>query len=148
MQYKVPQNVQRADKIIGPLTLKHMIIVGAGGGLAYVVYTILSRSYFWEVWLPPVAIILILTAIIAFVRVFDVSFGKFVLLFIEFNLLPRQRKWGKASGEVTITSTVASKPSEIQKKAVKKGESSAETINKLDDLSRMLDKYGNEMENS
>lgn len=28
MQYKIPQNVQLEDKIVGPLTLKQLIIVG------------------------------------------------------------------------------------------------------------------------
>ena len=45
MQAKVPQNVQMADKIVGPLTLRHMIILGAGGGLAYLVFTILSKNF-------------------------------------------------------------------------------------------------------
>ncbi len=148
MQFKVPQDVQRADKIIGPLTLKHMIIIGAGGGLAYIVYTILSRSYFWEVWLPPVAIILMLTAVIAFVKIFNVSFGKFVLLFIEFNLLPRQRKWFKASGEIIIPITTSTKPTKVQKKSAKKKMSSAETINNLDNLSQVLDAYGKKIEKS
>ncbi|MFC1655398.1 PrgI family protein [Patescibacteria group bacterium] len=148
MQFKVPQDVQRADKIIGPLTLKHMIIIGAGGGLAYIIYTILSRSYFWEVWLPPVGIILVLTAVIAFVKIFNVSFGKFVLLFIEFNIAPRQRKWFKASGEVIIPIITPPKPSDVQEKAVKKKQSSAETMGKLDDLSHMLDTYGEKIEKS
>lgn len=31
MQYKIPQNVQIEDKIVGPLTLKQLIICGVGG---------------------------------------------------------------------------------------------------------------------
>ena len=35
MQYKIPQNVQIEDKIVGPLTLKQLGILGFGGATAY-----------------------------------------------------------------------------------------------------------------
>jgi hypothetical protein len=141
MQFKVPQNVQMADKIVGPLTLKHMIILGAGGGFAYVVYTILARDYYWEVWLPPVAFITILTLVIAFVKIYDVSFIKFIFLFIEFNLLPRKRIWQKSAAEVFIPIS-QKKPTEIQKKVEKKEEKAEITMKKLKNISEILDTYG------
>lgn len=146
MQYKVPQDVQRADRIIGPLTLRHMIIIGAGGGFAYVVYTALARSYFWEVWLPPVAIILVVTALFAFVKIFNLSFGKFLLMFIEYNMLPRKRKWMKSSGEIFISGPPQKSPTKVEKKSEAKVEKTAATMNKLEDLSHMLDSYGEKIE--
>lgn len=83
MQFKVPQNVQREDTIIGPVTMKQLIICGIGGGLAYAVYVVLAKAYFWEIWLWPVGILVLLTAAIAFLKIHDIPFYKFVLLFLE-----------------------------------------------------------------
>ena len=44
MQYKVPQDVQREDTIIGPLTLKQLGILGVGGGIAYGIYISLGKN--------------------------------------------------------------------------------------------------------
>jgi hypothetical protein len=146
MQFKIPQNVQMEDKIVGPLTLKHMIILGAGGGLAYFVYIILSRAYFWEIWLPPVAIIVILTIVIAFVKVYNLSFGKFILLFIEYNLLPRKRKWMKSSGEVFLKKPIEIKTDKKKKPVKDKSKESLESIEKLDKISKKLDEYSDKFE--
>lgn len=142
MQAKVPQNVQMADKIVGPLTLKHMIIIGAGGGLAYLVYTILAREYFWEVWLPPVAVIVIFTLLIAFVKIYNVSFGKFIILFLENHMIPRNRIWTKSSAEVFGLDPIQSKQTLKKPKDKDKAKRATETMKKLDDITKLLDSYG------
>lgn len=100
MQFKVPQNVQREDKIVGPLTLKQMIVLAIGGSIAYGLYVSLARYYIWITWLPPVAIVSIITIAFAFVRPLGLSFTKWVLLWIQYSLLPRERTWVKGSAEV------------------------------------------------
>lgn len=142
MQAKVPQNVQMADRIVGPLTLRHMIILGAGGGLAYLIYTILATRYFWEVWLPPVAIITILTLLIAFVKIYNVSFGKFMILFLEHYMIPRQRTWIKASAEVFGIGPIQSQKSMKKPQDKEKTQRATETMKKLDDITKILDSYG------
>lgn len=93
MQYKVPQDVQREDTIVGPLTLKQLIICGCGGGVAYAIYVTLAKTYFIEVWLPPVAIVTAITLALAFLRIYDLPFHIFMMDFIEYHLLPRKRFW-------------------------------------------------------
>ncbi len=144
MQAKVPQNVQMADKIVGPLTLRHMIILGAGGGLAYIIYVILARSYYWEVWVPPVAIIVIATLLIAFVRIYNLSFGKFMIMLFEYIFIPRKRKWIKASAEITGREPIETESKKRKQKKDKKGEKAQQTIKKIDDLTKILDTYGKE----
>lgn len=146
MQFKIPQNVQMEDKIVGPLTLKHMIVLGSGGGLAYMLYIILSRAYYWEIWAPPVGIIVILTVIIAFVKVYNLSFAKFILLFIEYNLLPRKRKWVKASGDIFLRKPLQIDSKKKKKSKYVKSEETLESINKLDEISKKLDEYSNKFE--
>ena len=142
MQFKVPQNVQMEDKIVGPLTLKQMIILGAGGGVAYVVYIALARTYFWEVWIWPVALVGIITALFAFGRFYNVSFGRFIFLFMQFMFLPRQRIWIKRSGDVINQETIPIKTTEVQTKSQAKGERAEKTMKKLKDISKILDSYG------
>ena len=147
MQAKVPQNVQMADRIVGPLTLRHMIIIGAGGGLAYLVYVILARTYYWEVWFPPVLIISLITLAAAFLRIYNVSFGKFLILLLESILIPRKRVWRKADAEVTITS-IPQKPKNTNKKISKeKKEKAEQTIKKIKNISEILDNYGKDFSN-
>jgi len=141
MQAKVPQNVQMADKIVGPLTLRHMIIIGSGGGLAYLVYVILAQNYYWEVWLFPVAFIVIVTLLIAFVKIYNLSFGKFAILFMEYLFLPRKRQWTKSSAEIFNRQQIQTKNKKKKVQKKKKGEEAAKTIRKIDDLTKMIDSY-------
>lgn len=147
MQAKVPQNVQMADRIVGPLTLKHMIIIGAGGGLAYLVYVILARSYYWEVWFPPVFIISIITLAAAFLKIYNVTFGKFLVLLLERMLIPQKRAWKKADAEVIMTG-ILQRPAGQEKKIVQeKGQKAAQTIRKIKNISEVLDNYGKDIAN-
>ena len=95
LQYKVPQNVEMEDRIIGPITLRQLIILAVGGGIAYMLYLSLAPRYFAEVWLPPVALIVLLTAAIAFLKIQHIPFVRWVLLMIEAVALPRRRAWDK-----------------------------------------------------
>lgn len=147
MQAKIPQNVQMADKIVGPLTLRHMIIIGAGGGLAYLVYVILARTYYWEVWFPPVLIISLITLAAAFLRIYNVSFGKFLILLFESFLIPRKRAWRKADAEVVMTGILEKPKSTGKKNTKKKEKKAAQTIKKIRNISEVLDNYGKDFPN-
>lgn len=95
LQYKIPQDVQAADKIVGPLTLKQLVICGVGFGLAYMLYMALVKTYYIEVWLPPVLFICGFTGLIAFVEIKSIPFTKWVLLMIEAMMNPHLRVWDK-----------------------------------------------------
>ena len=139
MRFKVPQDVQREDKIIGPLTLKQMGIVGIGGGFAYLIYVSLSKSYFMEIWLPPVAIVSAITLAFAFLKIHNLPFHIFIMHFIEYKLLPRQRIWIQGSGRPFISTLEKEKKQQSQNKPTdlkpKKQKSIAE-------LTKVLDTHG------
>lgn len=99
MQFKVPQNVQREDQIVGPLTLKQLIICGIGFGVDYAIYTSLAKDYIWVTWILPVALVAIITVAFAFIRPLNLSFAKFILRWFEFMLIPRKRFWIQGSAE-------------------------------------------------
>src|SRR3990167_7012089 len=102
MQFKIPQNGQREDTIIGPITLRQLIILGIGGGIGYVIYLTLAKKYFIEIWLPPVLFVGLLTVAFAFVKIRNLSFLKYLLLLIVYNLIPRKRTWLKWSEDLFI----------------------------------------------
>ena len=99
----MPQNVQRADQIVGPLTWRQLLILGAGGGACYAIYVSLAKTYHIEVWLPPVAIIGILTAALAFIKVHGLKFEIYLLALIEYHMLPKKRVWKKGQAEPFIS---------------------------------------------
>jgi len=103
MQFKVPQNVQRDDTIIGPLTIKQMIILALGGGIAYTIYVSLVKTYFIEIWLPPVAIVSGLTLAFAFLKIHNLQFYIFLMYLLEYHLLPKKRIWIQGTGTPFIS---------------------------------------------
>ena len=137
MQFKVPQNVQREDTIIGPLTLRQMIIVGLGGGIAYAIYISLAKTYFMEIWLPPVAIVGALTAAFAFLKIHNLPFHFFIMYMLEYHLMPKKRIWIQGTGTPFIS------PFEtIQEKKVEEAPKTAKKETKtLNELANVVDNY-------
>ncbi|MBI5414099.1 PrgI family protein [Candidatus Peregrinibacteria bacterium] len=97
LQYKIPADVQIEDKIIGPLTLKQLLILAAGGGISYTIFLILSDSYFLGIIdYVFICIPFFLSLAFAFLRINDVSFLKWALLLYEYNHNARRRWWDKS----------------------------------------------------
>lgn len=144
MQFKVPQNVQMEDKIVGPLTLKQLIICAVGGGISYFIYISTSKAYVISVWLPATAIPSLLTVAIAFVKVHDITFIKFILLQIERLIRPGKTHFEKGDAE-NYRSVLASQSDEdkkTDKKLKKKEEDAREKIKNLNSLTKILDSQG------
>lgn len=139
MQFKVPQDVQREDRIVGPLTLRQLIICGIGGMTAYAIYTAFVKQYEWITWLPPVVIVAILTLSFAFIRPLDLTFAKWVLLWIEFTFLPRQRQWIQASAEAYPPLIAPpAKKGQAELKAEAKAEAIMNKHKKIEELTKIL----------
>lgn len=144
LQFKIPQDVQRPDKIVAFLTLKQLIICMAGGGMAYAIYVTLSKTYFIEVWLPPVALVSLLTIATAFLKINDIPFVKFVLLTIEFIIIPRKRRWVQGAGDPFQPAfQITTKKPKHEKKSEKKQEKIKPTIDQIDKITKILDTHGN-----
>lgn len=145
MQFKVPQDVQRADTIIGPLTWKQLIILAAGGGVCYAIYVGLAKDYFMEIWLPPIIIVGGLTAAMAFLKIHDLTFERFLLCFLEYHLLPRKRIWKKGQAEPFVSFIQRRAEDEKLKKAqtVKMDQKSQKSIK---EMSKVLDTYSGKLE--
>ena len=107
MQYKVPQNVQREDRILWFITLRQFVIVLVGGGISYFLYTNASKTYVLTntdilmIWLPA-----ILALCFAFITVKGMTLFQFVLVLIE-QLYFRQprRYWMQSVVEPFVSLT-------------------------------------------
>lgn len=99
MQFKVPQDVQREDHIVGPLTLRQLIICGIGFSIAYALFTVIGRDYEVITAIIPVIIIGLITITFAFIKPLDLDFEKYLLFRIESLILPAKRYWLKGTAE-------------------------------------------------
>ncbi len=143
MQFKVPQDVLREDKIVGFLTLRQLIICTLGGSITYALYTSLAKQYFVEVWLLPVLFTALITMAFAFVRFHDIGFEKIVLIFIEYNFKPRKRFWQKMQGDVVLSVLAP-----IQKSTAivkEKAEDDISRRKRLEEVSRVVDVHSEKM---
>ncbi len=141
MQYKIPQDVQMEDKIVGPLTLKQLIILGAGGGLDYAIYVQMAKGGDGGVgtWIVPVAIIGLLTIAIAFVKLKGLTFLQYVLYTIEFYLKPHRRLWSQGGGEVFVSITQPKPKTKEELAREKQTKKAPKEIRDIGELSRLLD---------
>lgn len=142
MQFKVPQDVLRPDKIVGFLTLRQLVIVAIGGGIAYSLYIILSKQYYVEIWLPPVFFISVITLAFAFFKFHDILFEKLVLIFIEYKFRPRTRTWQKMAGDVPIS--VLGQPIRMRGKTAVQAVilTEQERHKKLEEVMKVVDTHG------
>jgi len=150
MQYKIPQNVQIEDKIVGPLTLRQLIYLAVGGGIAYVIYTILATKYYIEIWGIFVIPIVLLTLAITFVKIKGIPFAKWILLIIEYYKNPRTRTFVMGAGDIYQATIFAKNDKKSNTKEAQKTKvlTSEETIKKINALSKVLDSYSNNTPNT
>ncbi|MDP6527810.1 MAG: PrgI family protein [Candidatus Pacebacteria bacterium] len=96
---KIPQNVQVEDKLIGPITLKQVIICLVGGGTSFVIWNIFQKMGYVNIIFLVIALLpLIVSAAFAFVKVHGLSLLKIILLVIEKNQKPFKRSFGPRTG--------------------------------------------------
>ena len=94
LQYKIPQNVGIEDKIVGPFSLRQLIILGVGLGVSYTLFALSNKFYQLNVL---EYIVICLPALIALaaalLKIRNVTFTKFILLSLEFAIRPKRRFW-------------------------------------------------------
>lgn len=135
---KIPQNVYIEDRIVGPLTLKQVIICAIGGGFSYAMFASISNAYGTIalpiqilVWLPAAV-----SVIFAFVRINDLSMMRLCLLLLERMNKPSTRTWTPRRGiiiNVRTFHTVA------EDKTARKGPVVEKQVHRIDELSNLLD---------
>jgi hypothetical protein len=137
MQYKVPQNIDLEDKIVGPLTLAQFLYLLFGGLIVYIAYQLFflnARAVFFLIALP----VGLLSLGLAFVKIYDRPLPQFIKHAISFVSAPRERVWHKEEaleGQSVVTGPTA-------KKTEVPGQVKQLPQTDLANLSQILDTYG------
>ncbi len=138
---KIPQNVYVEDRIVGPVTLRQLAIVGIGAGFSYALYSTASKM--GPVGIP-MAVLLwapaVIAAAFAFLKINDLSLFNIILLMIEHANKPSERYWSSHSGISINFVTRAAKQEIIQANA-----KISANADKLAELTRQLEKREQEL---
>lgn len=135
---KIPQNVYVEDRIVGPLTLRQVIIVTLGGGGSYALWSSLTKAYGQLdivttalAWIPAV-----IAFAFAFIRINDLSLMRLMLLSLERMQKSSIRTWAPRAGiSITIrTFTTEKKRAKNDAPALAQAK-----VNRLAELSSVLD---------
>ncbi|MEX2209785.1 MAG: PrgI family protein [Patescibacteria group bacterium] len=135
--YKIPQNVELEDKILGPFTLKQFFYLLAAGLVTFV-----SFSAFYTASPPAFFMVTAFTWIIAgafvFIRPNDQPFAKFISSFFSFYVRPSRRAWKRmpSLGEIKLEDRQA------PPRVVQEEPSEEEVRSKLARLSHIVDARG------
>lgn len=135
LQYKVPENIDIEDKIIGPLTFKQFMYLLVAFAVTLVGYQVVQPGdiFMFTIFISPVWAI---AGILGFARPNDRPADVFVISGIVYLFRPRQRIWRRETeGVVDITT----KKAEKKKEAVTK---EAPEESQLETLSRLIDTQG------
>src|SRR5208282_4059074 len=105
--YKVIQDVEAEDKLIGPLTFRQFIYAGVAVILGYLCYLLLTHhAGFMVVVFLPIALV---SAFFAWPWGRDQPTEIWALAKIRFLLLPRKRIWNQSGIKELVTITVPKK---------------------------------------
>ncbi len=138
---KIPQNVYIEDRIIGPVTLRQIIIIAIGGGFSYIIFGSLQKALGTVpiplaiiAWIPAA-----IAAIFAMVKVNDLSITRILLLLLESTQKPSKRTWAPRTG---ISINFRTNAKVVEEKSAKK--SATETVRpeaQLKELSSAMDTF-------
>jgi hypothetical protein len=141
---KIPQNVYVEDRIIGPVTLKQLVITGVGAGISYIIFATVTKAGFSGIptiiicWIPAY-----LAASFAFLKINDLSLFNIILLFIENMNKSNIRYWSPHPGlsinlvtrqsqkEMENATTKATKDAERLMEITKQMQKRQEEMNRL-----------------
>lgn len=90
--YKVPQDVEAEDKLLGPFTFKQFIFIIATVVSGFVAFQLTVVNFFIALPLYPVVMVF---ALLGFYRPKDQPVENKVLAYLNFWLKPRKRTWSR-----------------------------------------------------
>ena len=137
---KIPQNVYVEDRVIGPITLRQIFMTLAGGGVSYVIWSLMKAAGYVSLIAGAIALIpTIIMLSFAFVKINEISLFRFCLLIIEKQKKPTVRYFQPRTG-VQIRFLGASKSVKDEAEEELEEESiHTKNISDIEKLSSVLD---------
>ncbi len=96
MAVKIPQDVTREDKLIGPLTLKQFLYLLGGGSIVFITY---QSTLSWFLFVVISLLAGILALMLAFGNINGRPFGVFLLNLFHFITTSKRLAWHKEPRE-------------------------------------------------
>lgn len=131
VQFKVPQNIDLEDKIVGPLTLIQFLYVISGGIIIYLLFLTLGSTFlFWVLAVPIAAIALAL----AFLKIQEQPLSHFIKAGLMYLGRPKVRIWQRHGINISAIKAAPLKKegsTALPKKRIEKSE--------LEKIAQMLD---------
>lgn len=106
MRFQVPQFIEVEDKIFGPLTLKQFIYLLGGGGLSFIVYTLIGNVFISVIAALP---IIGLSLALAFYKVNNKPFINVVEAAFHYYFGDKLYIWKKVNKPVVAKKAVETK---------------------------------------
>jgi hypothetical protein len=142
---KIPQDVTREDRLIGPLTLRQFLYLLGGGGLIFIAYQYYAQAYLYLIEFILISFVVgSLTLALTFANVNGRPFGLFILNFVQFLRSPKLRLWNK---EITTPLKVTDEAKPVEQNPTHSPEKTA-TASQLELLGQVLDSGGNMNKNT
>lgn len=139
--YKVIQDIEAEDKLLGPLTLKGFIYAGIAMLLAYINFRLVLAGGPMVIKLPVIVLLsmpMILFTVLALPIGREQPTEVWLLSHLRFMLKPRKRVWNQSGMNELVTITA---PKKIQRQLTK-GFSQREVRSRLKALALTLDSRG------
>lgn len=112
MAAKIPQNIGREDKLVGPLTLKQFLYILGGSALVFVAYQAYAVGYlFYHEFFIVSFIAAALAVSLAFLTINGRPFTLFVTNLFAFLWTPKARLW-KKDNQITAAPAKIAFPAE------------------------------------
>ncbi|PIR54054.1 hypothetical protein COU75_02650 [Candidatus Peregrinibacteria bacterium CG10_big_fil_rev_8_21_14_0_10_42_8] len=133
---KIPQNVYVEDRIIGPVTLRQIMIILGGSGISYAIWAVMKSAGSMSIvqagiaWFPG-----ILAVLFAFVKINGISLFRICLLLLERINKPAKRTWQPRQG---IYINFVTKEPKKENDDIKNKENQKKNT-AIEELSRVLD---------
>jgi len=139
-EYKIPQQIEIEDKILGPFTLRQFLYMIVGGVTVYILFLIVGQInivLFFTIAFP----IALLTLGLVFIKINERPFAMFLGYFLAFMIEPRIRIWEKSTRVKKIM--VQSKTeSEQSKREVARRTKKGLVRSRLEELAMIVDTKG------
>ena len=129
-QYKVPQDVEADDKLLGPFSFRQFVYLLVAGGLIFL--AVLLFQLFPLLALIPLPFILLLGALALPLKK-DQPMETYLAALVSYYLKPRTRTWVPGQRESTITITAPKKVEETRTRNIT-GEEATHRLSFLADI--------------
>lgn len=140
-QYKVPQDVEADDKLLGPFTFRQFVYLMIMGGMIALAVALFQIFPLLAVLPLPIAIFF---AVLALPLKKDQPMETYLAAIVSFHLKPRNRFWNPGQRESTITITAPKVVEQPRTRNITGEEAST----RLSFLANVIDTEGNSLRNS